>query len=464
MKWIKRLTVLCFCLVIIIPVVGFNTQSDVVSEIDNRKLTENPFTSEVEGDLIDNIENYVSDRIGFRDEMILGYTVLNDRLFGKMVHPSYVYGKDGYVFGAGLQDITYGDYHEAFADMIKQLQDYCSDRGIPFLMVFEPTKPAVLTEYIPEGKYYNRDWVEQLMVALDERGINYLDNTETLREAYLAGEAVFNTKYDANHWNDLGAYYGVSEMVKRLQEDISTIHLTTKNELTISQKMETTLPVSQFPIEEYVPVISIDMDYDTLTNEFKNELQINPSYKGFGYYVNSKLQDEGAPRALVFQGSYMNSYGYKYLINAFGEYIHIHDYQNVLNFDYYFNIFQPECVIFEVAEYTLNDTYFSYDGMLNMQLNQPLTAMKEQTIITEDMNEDDVTICSGESLTTITWNTGRSFKYVWLCAEKEYDFRECETGYEVTLQTKDYQELKGEFEVVALDDTENRLIYIALER
>lgn len=259
MKWIKCLTILCFCLVIIIPIVGFNTKSDVISEIDNRKLAENPFTSEVEGDLTDNIENYISDRIGFRDEMILSYTVLNDRLFGKMVHPSYVYGEEGYVFGAGLSNITYGDYHEAFADMVKQLQVYCADRDIPFLMVFNPAKPAVVTEYIPEGKYYNRDWVEQLMVALDDREINYLDNTQTLREAYLAGETVFNVKYDANHWNELGGYYGVSAMVKRLQEDISTIHLTTKDELTISQKMETTLPVSKFPIEEYVPDISIDM-------------------------------------------------------------------------------------------------------------------------------------------------------------------------------------------------------------
>ena len=39
------------------------------------------------------------------------------------------------------------------------------------------------------------------------------------------------------------------------------------------------------------------------------------------------------------------------------EYIGVHDYQNVLNLDYYFNIFQPS-IVFEVAEYTFSDSYF----------------------------------------------------------------------------------------------------------
>ena len=48
-----------------------------MSEIDNRKLSGNPFSEEAmaSGDLTGNIEKYVEDRIGFRDKMILSYTV-----------------------------------------------------------------------------------------------------------------------------------------------------------------------------------------------------------------------------------------------------------------------------------------------------------------------------------------------------------------------------------------------------
>ena len=44
----------------------------------------------------------------------------------------------------------------------------------------------------------------------------------------------------------------------------------------------------------------------------------------------------------------------------------MHDYQNVLNFPYYVNMFQPDCVIFEVAEYTFSNEYFDYEKMKNL--------------------------------------------------------------------------------------------------
>ena len=73
-----------------------------------------------------------------------------------------------------------------------------------------------------------------------------------------------------------------------------------------------------------------------------------------------KVKDPGV---LVFQGSYMNGLGYKYLQNAFGKDSLIQDYHNVLNFPYYYNIFKPEYVIFEVAEYTFSDNYFDSEKM-----------------------------------------------------------------------------------------------------
>ena len=105
MKIIKIFTILIFFSLIIVPIVSFNFEPNSASTIDNRMLTENPFSAEAlasGGDLTENIQSYVNDRIGFRDDMILAYTVLNDKIFGKMTHPSYTYGKEGYVFGAGL--------------------------------------------------------------------------------------------------------------------------------------------------------------------------------------------------------------------------------------------------------------------------------------------------------------------------------------------------------------------------
>ena len=83
MKWIRIIALIVFAAAIVAPLAHFNTTPEAVSEIDNRILAENPFG--LDGDLTLNIQNYVNDRIGFRDEMITAYTVLNDKLFHKMV-------------------------------------------------------------------------------------------------------------------------------------------------------------------------------------------------------------------------------------------------------------------------------------------------------------------------------------------------------------------------------------------
>ena len=403
MKCIKIIFTVLFAIILLIPIAAFNFDEDAVSAIDNRQLAQNPL--EADGDLTQNIQDYVNDRIGLRDEMILAYTLLNDRLFDKMVHPSYVYGKEGYVFGAGLDvETQYTEFHEAFADMVKNIQTYCDERNVPFLFVFNPAKPAVMTEYVPTGINYNRDWVEQFFDALDKRGVRYLDNTAVLREKFEEGIMVFNQKYDANHWNDWGAYYGTQAMLEELRKDLPSIHITQTEELDISETLETSLPVSEFPINEMVPSITVKTPVQNISGVYSKELELNPSYKTFGYYVNQTRLEEGAPRALVFQGSYMNVYGYKYMANSFGEYIHVHDYQNVMDFSYYYNIFQPDCVIFEVAEYTFLNMYFNYESMCAMQLNPTLeSAVSSYETQTDNLNTADINVQTGEALTKIQW-------------------------------------------------------------
>ena len=203
MKKTKIITTIIFFVIIILPLVFFDRKTSI-SSIDNRELAKNPFTQE--GSVSDNIEMYIEDRIGFRDKMIKSYTVLNDKMFNKMVHPSYTYGKDGYVFGGGITTSNdFGEFHIVFADMVLKIQNYCEDRNIPFLFVFNPAKPAIYPEKIADGINYDRTWVDLFLNELDKRNINYVDNTKTMVELRREGIEGFNKKYDANHWNDMGA-------------------------------------------------------------------------------------------------------------------------------------------------------------------------------------------------------------------------------------------------------------------
>ena len=99
MKNIKIVFWGILCIALLLPVVFFNFEKNCASPIDNRMLTEWDPSAEKITDMAD---SYINDRIGFRTEAIDTYTELNDKVFGMMVHPTYTYGKDGYVF---FQDV-----------------------------------------------------------------------------------------------------------------------------------------------------------------------------------------------------------------------------------------------------------------------------------------------------------------------------------------------------------------------
>lgn len=462
MKRLRILALILFASLILLPLLNAELGEEAISAIDNRMLAKNPFALELEeGEAVDwslAIEDYVNDRIGFRDEMILGYTLFNDRVFGQMEHPSYTYGKEGQVFGAGVNVYErYNDYHAAFADMVAAVQNYCAAKNTPFIFMFNPAKPAVMPALIADGIHYDRSWVDAFLAALDERGVRYVDTTPLLREKHEAGEQVFNQKYDAQHWNDWGAYYGTDAVLRELKKDLPGVHVNGRDELRVGAVLEESLPVSEFPIEEYTPQIElIDMEVSEPDAPYAEELERHPDYKAFYYSINEKRLAEGAPKALVFQGSYMNGRGFKYFANAFGEYVYVHDYQNILNFPYYFNIFQPDCVVFEVAEYTIREPYFDYQEMLALTLRPvPENAAGERRVSeTRPLWDEELTLETGEALSKLLWQAEEGTEAAWLCLDRDYEMRATEGGYTLTLPTEALSPLPKDFYILALREGE----------
>lgn len=457
-----RMTVICvFFLLLALPVVKFNLEENVISQIDNRKLKENPLAKNYvkasdDEKISTDLEEYVQDRIGFRDNMIYAYTVLNDKVFHEMVHPSYTYGKDGYVFFKIEPNERYQYYHEMYAKMLRKIQDYCEERGVPFLFVLNPAKISVLREELPEGVNYNNDWVAEFENALDELDINYIDNTELMEEKISEGEVVFNKKYNAGHWNDLGAFYGINHLLETLKSDFPQIHINTKNEFKIEDELRTSLMMSEFPIHETEPVFYTTCKLKDLTKEYSGELKMDGQYHDFIYVENPERIAEGSPKTLVFQGSYMNEMGYKFLENSLGEYISVHNYQNIFRFDYYFNIFKPECVVFETAEYTFQEEYFTTEGIVNMRLNPILSSFdglpEEEHIMPEGMLEID----EGEKLTTINISDvppGTSYAYLLMGGE-EFDLIWLEDEGRFSAAVENDKVNVEDFSVVVVNDTQ----------
>lgn len=411
MNKVKIVSIILFFAIPAVMLLTFNFKPDQMSEIDNRKLTENPFTSDSEN-LLEDLTCYFEDRIGFRNEMINGYTLLHDRLFSEMVHPSYTYGQDGYVYFKMSRNNEYDDYEKTFVDFVEKAKNYCESRDIPFVFAFSPSKISVMDDKLPNGVNHDHSWVYDMFDEFGQRDIRYVDNLQTLTDLYDSGEEVFNKQYNAGHWNDLGAFYGVNEILKALQYDYPSMHINTLDEFQIEKLLQTSLMVSQFPIEDYDTIFNLNNPAENITHIYQDELKVNEQYRTIGYYVNESVTSADKPRVLVFQGSYINGMGYKFFENACAEYIHVHDYQNVIDMEYYINVFQPDCVVFEAAEYVFNDTYFDSSKMAEKTFNPSLseTVEKAEKILTQSDYEIDA---SGD-ITDISVSVPGGYKYYYL--------------------------------------------------
>ena len=367
---LKICTLLVMAVLVAVPLALMNHKVDAVSDIDNRKLQELPGLSKsalYDGTYFSSAGSYAADRIGLRKEMIGAYSVLNDTAFGVMVHPTYEYGTDGYVFFR-FGNTSYGaDYVSAFADYILQMQEYCEARGIPFLYVISPEKTRIYEEYIPDYVSELAHSTEVLIPMLEERGINYVDQGEALLKAKEVGVQVFNVAYDAGHWNTEGMYAGVQMIIDRLQEmgiPVDDIDISEYEKVYTEQ---TSLPASNYPISvtTYKYGIKNGVSHAAVHDgEFNEGLELHPSYRSNSYYTSE--QDEECS-VLMFQGSYYNTQG-TMLQNQFSEFAMVHDYMNVFNLPYYLDVYQPDVVIFENADYTVSNSYYSYDGLMSTEL------------------------------------------------------------------------------------------------
>ena len=354
----KVIFIVIFLIVCITPILFLNKQEDFLSDIDNRYLTN---ISEV--DDFQSLSNYIDDRIGGRRRMIEFYHKFNKCLFNTYDHDEITEGKNGYLFPETEDNVVFTDYHEDFISFVEGINEYCEDRGIKFYFVFNPSKTSILSEYLPDGINFNCDWIDEFINKLKKRGITVVDNYRNFIE-YEDRESLFNKEYDAAHWNDYGALFGTNNLFKEMKDDFDNIRLLEvgKDFYEGYEDIEY-LPNTVIKCDEKVVKLNLESEYIDKTEEYLDGILLQEEFNYFHYYSNENRE---LPKILMFQGSYYDASGRsKFIVPNASDYIGVHNYRNIENYDYYINIFQPDCVIFEVAEYTLKEYYFSQWAMQN---------------------------------------------------------------------------------------------------
>lgn len=364
---VRVVLVLILAACVLVPLAAMNRESGVMSAADNRMLAEAPTFDEGLTGFQTGLTAYMSDRIGFRNQMMAAFSLINDRAFNLMTHPLYEYGDDGYVFFR-FNDTDFDErFVDEYASYIKDMQSYCLDRDIPFLYVISPEKWRMYPEYIPDAVGELPSSTAMLKERLDALDVNYIDLGEAVMDAKEKGVQVFNRVYDAGHWNTEGMYAGSQMIIDRLQEmglKVDDIDLRDYEPVYTEQF---TLPASNYPIDEmtYKYEVKEDASQGRIVEDFQQNLEMDERHTTFGYFMNPERVDDAS--LLMFQGSYFNTQG-TMLQNQFSRIAQVHDYENIFNLAYYVDVFRPDVVVFENADYTVTDAYYSQESLESVEL------------------------------------------------------------------------------------------------
>ena len=354
----KKLTntifILAFLACLIVPAVFTNTREHQVSTIDNKLLTEWPGLN---WKLKTNtkVEEYLNDRIGFREQAIEAYTELNDKLFHVMVHPLFMYGKDGQIF---YKDPSYikGYQHmntneedlDSFVGFLDKTDEYLKEKDIEFLYFLCPDKKTIYPEYFPDSIHVNESnpgIIDYMRQELDNKDVRYIIPDEELRAA-KEHQVVYNKLYDATHWNEDGAFIGHELIDEKIQEAFDDVRPLKRDDYLRLMEHRDTLDVARFTIDDTIPHYALIKDTSSDMTSYLLDSMMFTDNSFFSHFSNPESGNNR--RLLVFCDSYFGNY-HKFYQYRFSEvyFVHWHNYKYL---QYYVNLMFPDMVIFETAE------------------------------------------------------------------------------------------------------------------
>ena len=396
---LKKCFLVIVLIMIIIPIMFFNYEKDSVSIVDNRMLTE------LTDFKMNTVNQYINDRIGFREEAIEVYNDLNEKIFNVSTNPQLMMGEEGNLYPKISSIETFNDYHHNLLKTIKRIQNYCEDRDIDFYYMVNPSKTTIMLNELPKGIKYNTNWLNDFVLEAQELGINLVDNYHYFKELESDGY-LYNKKYDTYHRNDYGAFLGINNLLKLMNLPVNRLEdFDIERDLDVKNDKVYNFDAKNKPF--------------TYTNKYKDGLIMADDFKEFLYYT----QNNNGPKLLSFEGSYLltNDRTEKFIANHFSETVAVHDYQNIFNINYYLNIFDPAIVLFEMADYTFQEYYFSQYYMETIEL-QPLLNLEITDIFNQEGRLQYIKEINGEYVNYIIKKPVDCFDYKYLLVgDKIYD-------------------------------------------
>ncbi|WP_018212331.1 DHHW family protein [Desulfitobacterium hafniense] len=223
----KKVFVLLFIMVLILPILTINRISGVMSKSENRYLAEFPQIFNADGELAEGLknstENWLNDNIGFRELFVKLYSNFNYHFLGRSPNERVEIGSEGWLYYTRDNNlkIAAGTYPLSLQDLEKiknhqeKVQEYFNDQGIEYVLILPPSKVSIYPEFIRSGDYSVRNTPDDIVAEylLQNSNIKVIKLKDDLLKAKSNEQVFFKTD---THWNESGAYIGYQTIIKEL--------------------------------------------------------------------------------------------------------------------------------------------------------------------------------------------------------------------------------------------------------
>ncbi len=243
----EKIYIALFFLMLISPFVMINRDQDAISEQENRPLTTRPEIIKSSGfnkNITADIESYLDDRVGFRDQLISANALMQYHIFSRMENGSrYRLGPEG-EFHIIENDMIETYQHlnlfsenklDKYTESFQTLSDYLKDRDCEFYYMQCWDKQSIYPEYFPKSviQYGDISRTDQIITSLEERtDINLIP----LKNIFIDNKTDYEvySKYgDPVHWTERGAFIGYTELMSKLNET-HDFHTLTEDDFNIT--------------------------------------------------------------------------------------------------------------------------------------------------------------------------------------------------------------------------------------
>lgn len=226
-----KIFVIAYIAILMLPAIfTFAAKGKEEVNTENRTLAVMPQIKTEEGkfntDYFTELDSWLSDHIGLRNEMVKANTCINTNIFGNSPEDSIILGNNGWLYYEDtvkdfINSPTFSEKNAKNAAItIRMMQDYVESKGGKFVFTVAPNKNTLYGDNMPyyfiQGKQAGN--LELIENAVKEEAVNYADiRTAFINEYEKTGEILYQTT--DSHWNYKGALLGYHTIMNGLDID-----------------------------------------------------------------------------------------------------------------------------------------------------------------------------------------------------------------------------------------------------